>query len=847
MELIGRRFGHIRITDVVGQGGMGDVYAGYDEKLDRKVALKVLHAENRLDGEARERLLREARALSKLDHPHICRIHDYIESDDVDLLVLEYIDGQTVQDVLTDQELSRAEKLRIAISVAEVLVAAHRLGIIHRDLKPENVMLTRQGQVKVLDFGLARWLNLISTSKRIHVASSQDMLAAAPTAAVPLPAESDHEWFAYAKKKDETAVLTPFAAPATPPQFFQRKFMKTEAGVTMGTPLYMSPEQARGEELTTASDMYAFGLFLQAIFTGTDPHPLGLTAREVILRAARGETIPVSGVSGDIAAVINRLKQFAPADRPTAIETVARLRYLADKTARTVRRSAIAAAVLIVVFGAWRYTVDLARERTIAVKARAEAEKRRAQAEDLIEFMLGDLRAKLEPVGRLDILDDVGERAMQYVGSLRPETMSAAELARNAKALNQLGEVRVGQGKTPEALDLFSRSLNLAAAAVKREPKNPDALMVFGQTHFWLGNGLRLQGKSDESLKHMREYMKAGDALAAIDPSKKEYVLEKAYGHSGVAVILERKGDLKEALEHYRISLALREDLARRNPGDAEAKAEVAKAYNKLAAALYREGDLRGALDYSRREVDTYRRLIAFQPDEMQWKKRQANSVGYLARTLAAIGDSSSALPLWQEAAAINGELAVRDPSNVDWRRDQAMAQRGVADELAKRGDTAEALRLYRDGAAKMDEVVRLAPTRAAFAVDAMNLRSEYARLLGESDGPRGAAMLRDALQRLDALTADRYTHYQIARTALYLGELTLKSNPAAANASFERAERELTPLISGSANPDELSLWMRVLVYRHRGADARAVLARLKQSGYSTTQLEQLCAENGC
>jgi len=846
MELIGRRFGHIRITDVVGQGGMGDVYAGYDEKLDRKVALKVLHAENRLDGEARERLLREARALSKLDHPHICRIHDYIESDEVDLLVLEYIDGRTVQDVLLDQELSRAEKLRIAISVAEVLVAAHRLGIIHRDLKPENVMLTKQGEVKVLDFGLARWLNLLSTSKRIHVASPE-MLAAAPAAAVPLPAESDHEWFAYAKKNDETAVIPSFSAPATPPQFYQRKFMRTEAGVTMGTPLYMSPEQARGEELTTASDMYAFGLFLQAIFTGTDPHPLGLTAREVILRAARGETIPVSGVSGDIAAVINRLKQFAPADRPTAIETVARLRYLADKTARTVRRSAIAAAVLIVVFGAWRYTVDLSRERTIAVHARAEAERRRAQAEDLIEFMLGDLRAKLEPVGRLDILDDVGERAMQYVGSLRPETMSAAELARNAKALNQLGEVRVGQGKTPEALDLFGRSLNLADAAVKREPKNPDALMVFGQTHFWLGNGLRLQGKSDESLKHMREYMKAGDALAAIDPAKKEYVLEKAYGHSGVAVILERRGDLKEALEHYRISLALREDLARRNPADAEAKAEVAKAYNKLAAALFSEGDLRGALDYSRREVDTYRRLIAFQPDEMQWKKRQANSVAYLARTLAATGDSASALPLWQECLAINGELAVRDPSNVDWRRDQAMAQRGVADELAKRGDTAEAMKLYRDSMAKFDEVIRLAPTRAAFVVDAMIVRSEYARLLAERGDSRGAAMLRDALQRLDSLTADRYAHNQIARTALYLGEATMKSNPAAARASFERAERELAPLINGSANPNELSVWMRVLVYRQRGAEARAVLARLKQSGFATSQLEQLCAENGC
>ena len=141
LDLIGRQFGHIRVTEVVGEGGMGAVYAGYDEKLDRKVALKVLHADQRLDHEARERLLREARALSKVDHPNICRIHDYIETGDVDLLVLEYIDGRTLQSTLAEG-LPRSEKLRIALAVAEVLVRAHRAGIVHRDLKPENVMLT---------------------------------------------------------------------------------------------------------------------------------------------------------------------------------------------------------------------------------------------------------------------------------------------------------------------------------------------------------------------------------------------------------------------------------------------------------------------------------------------------------------------------------------------------------------------------------------------------------------------------------------------------------------------------------------------------------------------------------
>jgi len=613
MELIGRRFGHIRITDVVGQGGMGDVYAGYDEKLDRKVALKVLHAEQRLDLEARERLLREARALSKLDHPNICRIHDYIESDEVDLLVLEYIDGRTLQDVILDEQMPRAEKLRIAVSVAEVLVAAHRVGIIHRDLKPENVMLTRQREIKVLDFGLARWLQLMTTGRRLHVAASREAIAAAPSVAVPLPDESDHEWFAYAKPKDgETAVIPRYDT--APPQI-RRRFLGTQAGVTMGTPLYMSPEQARGEELTTASDMYAFGLLLQALFTGGEPHPPGLTAREVILRAARGETIAVAGVSRDMTAVINRLKQFAPADRPTAIETVARLRFLADKGRRFARRAAVVAAVFLVIFGAWRYTVDLARERTSAVKARADAEKRRAQAEDLIEFMLGDLRGKLEPVGRLDILDDVGARALEYMESLRPEIMSAGELARNAKALNQLAEVRDGQGKIPAALELFGRSLKLVSEAVKREPKNVEALTVFGATHFWIGNGLQKQNKTDEALQHMREYMATGDTLAALDPRKQEYQLEKAKGHSAVAGLLEKKGRLPEAVQHYRTSLEL------------------------------------------------YRRLTAFEPRNLQGKRQLAKNLDDLARTLERTGNTAEAAALRQERLALEKELADFHPT----------------------------------------------------------------------------------------------------------------------------------------------------------------------------------------
>src|SRR6266540_3140610 len=276
MNTNGLRYGHIRVEGILGQGGMGDVYEGFDERLTRRVALKVLHPDARPDGEARTRLIREARTLSQLDHPNICRIHDFIEEGQSDVLVLELIDGRTLEQAV-EGGLSAAEKLRIARDVASVLVAAHRAGIIHRDLKPENVMLTKSGQVKVLDFGLARWLEQKSKSGRVRGLSS-----GAQATRLRVAAPDDQ---ALGGDPDTTAIMGHAVSHTTP------SVSATAYGVTVGTPMFMSPEQARGEDLTTASDMYSFGLMLQAMFTGRDPYPSSLTAQEVMLFAARGDSL----------------------------------------------------------------------------------------------------------------------------------------------------------------------------------------------------------------------------------------------------------------------------------------------------------------------------------------------------------------------------------------------------------------------------------------------------------------------------------------------------------------------------------------------------------------------------
>lgn len=808
MELIGQRFGNIRVTSVVGQGGMGDVYSGYDEKLERKVAVKVLNEDQRLDGEARERLLREARALSRLDHPNICRIHDYIESSSVDVLILEYIDGKTLGDLL-GEPMTRQEKIRIAAAIASVLVAAHRAGIVHRDLKPENVMLTNEREVKVLDFGLARWLQkarTISGSSGKHRAVSPPRLhLASPDTTITLPPDLH---------ADSSA---------------------TAAGITLGTPLYMSPEQARGETLTSASDMFSFGLLLQVLFTGNEPHPMGLSAREVILRVARGETNEVEGAPGDVTALINRLKQFAPADRPTAVEMVERLRHLMDRPQRIARRAAAAAFAAIVALSAWRYTVDLKRERAIAVSAQQEAVRRRAQAEELINFMVGDLRKKLEPVGRLEILDDVGKRAIEYVDSLNPATTGAAELALNAKALNQLGDVRIAQGKLGEALALFQRSLRLAQVAVQREPSSPAAQLTLATGHFWIGDVYRRQGKLPEALAHLAQYQLISERLANAHPGNDEYQLERAYGHSVVATIYERKGEFSRALEHLRLTREVKEARLRAKPDDPDRQADLALTMNRIGFVLDRSGNWSDAREHYEREFATYSRLTVLDPQNNSWKERLVNSHSYLARLYELTGDVDGALKQREAGLALAGELASRDPANAQWNRNLAVARFKYGDVLRMSGDLRGARAAISDGEQTLEQLLERKDPVSSWRRDLGITRTAAARLHLASGDPSAAERAATSAIELfePLLTTDADMSRFIADSHLVLGDArAARGNATGARQAWTKSASLAGPL-ARAGNPEVMDIEVRSLIRLGRHEEAVPFIERLKRIGY--------------
>jgi hypothetical protein len=248
--MLGRTLMHYKVVAELGAGGMGVVYEAIDERLDRRVALKVLPADKGEDEQRRARFLHEARTASALNDPHIVTIFDIFTVDGTDVLVMELVPGRTLRQILDEGPIPLADALEIAIQVSEGVKTAHAAGIVHRDLKPGNVMVSPRGRVKVLDFGLAKQLG--------------DALADQATT------------------------------------------MATVAGMLMGTVDYMSPEQARGDTIDARSDVFSLGAVLYEMITGVRPftsaHSLG-----VLHEIVSGKIVPVRTRRPEATAEIERV------------------------------------------------------------------------------------------------------------------------------------------------------------------------------------------------------------------------------------------------------------------------------------------------------------------------------------------------------------------------------------------------------------------------------------------------------------------------------------------------------------------------------------------------------------
>src|SRR5271155_5442494 len=241
----GTKLGPYEILAPLGAGGMGEVYRARDTRLERTVAVKILPSHLSSDPTLRQRFDQEAKAISSLNHPHICALYDVGHQDGTNFLVMEYLEGETLAKLLEKGSLPIAQALKFGVEIADALDKAHRQGIIHRDLKPGNIMITKSG-AKLLDFGLAK-------------------------AAMPLATG---------------ATLTAAATRTTP---------VTQQGMIVGTFQYMSPEQVESKELDARSDIFSFGAVLYEMLTGQRAF-LGKSQLSVASAILEKDPAPISSI-----------------------------------------------------------------------------------------------------------------------------------------------------------------------------------------------------------------------------------------------------------------------------------------------------------------------------------------------------------------------------------------------------------------------------------------------------------------------------------------------------------------------------------------------------------------------
>jgi tetratricopeptide (TPR) repeat protein/tRNA A-37 threonylcarbamoyl transferase component Bud32 len=445
---IGARFGSIRVIRRLAVGGMGEVFEGFDESLRRRVALKALR-QDRLSRQARARLLLEARVLSQLSDPRICGVYGWIEDPGGEFLVLELIEGETLEGFFAKKK-PRATLLRIAADLAEVLAASHRKGVIHRDLKPSNLMLTRTGKLKVLDFGISSIVSL-PEPPRDDEASSLDL-------------------------------------------DFDEEALRSRAGAIVGTIHYMSPEQARGDQLTAASDMYSFGLVLEELLTGKKPHQDAAGVLEILIKLQKGERPAPSGLEPPLLELVAALTAAAPADRPTAADVVEKLAAIRDAPKRRLRRAAAAGVVALLIGAGLWHTHRLTVERNLARAAEQRALESQREAEEAVRF-LESMFAGADPVktdGQAvtvrQILDRGAERINQ--GLADQPAVRARLLATIGRASTRLG--------------LLERAdATLTAALAEVEKLYGEESRQAGDLYFDLGSLRREQDRHEESRELM--------------------------------------------------------------------------------------------------------------------------------------------------------------------------------------------------------------------------------------------------------------------------------------------------------------------------------------------------------
>jgi len=395
-----------------------------------------------------------------------------------------------------------------------------------------------------------------------------------------------------------------------------------------------------------------------------------------------------------------------------------------------------------------------------SIQARDEAREQRREAEGLVGFMLGDLKDKLEPIGRLDALDAVGSRALAYYQRQDAGTLSDDALTQRARALTLMGEIAQTRGDTAGALKRYQEALASTAEAVRRYPDDPQRLFDHAQNVFYVGAISYQRGALGDAERSWREYKRLADRMAELAPDKKDYRLEQVYANTNLGTVLMDQRRYREAAATFQNSLTGAEALAAAAPGDVAYQKRVSNNLAWLADAHENDGALNQALGERERQLRLLSDIARIDPRDTEIPRDAMTAHRAVGRLLAGMGDVSGGLKELLASVAISDTLFRVEPDNTEWLQANASGRVDLADGQLAAGQTNAAAATARSHCDIVDRLLSRDSTvtdwKATQRSRCLELRARVA--LAQGDAQQASALARQALSAAQSspVAADR-------------------------------------------------------------------------------------------
>jgi eukaryotic-like serine/threonine-protein kinase len=660
----GERLGAYEVVREIGRGGMGAVYLARraDEQYDKQVAIKVLKRGTDTD-EVLRRFRAERQILARLDHPNIARLLDAGTTDDgLPYFVMEYVEGERITEFCSRHNLSVRERLELFLKVCAAIHFAHQRLIVHRDIKPGNILVTADREPKLLDFGIAKLLDDAEGGIEVTAPDRQRL-----------------------------------------------------------TPGYASPEQVRGDAITTVSDVYSLGALLYELLTGAPPHRFGSahpSPTELFHVIAEQEPASPSSAApalrGDLDNILLQALRKEPARRYPGVNAFAEdiRRYLNNfpvrarrdtfgyRTSKFVKRHrvGVAAAAVVALALIGGITVAVWQARVASVE-RAKAVQRFNEVRELARSVLFDYH---DPIAALPGSTEVRRRLVQdarkYLDNLAKEASGDRALLRElADAYEKLAAVQGGVARTTGGNVLSASNLGDTAGAIASMEKalaireqlaqlsanDPAAMQALSEAYVIMAGFYITSGPPQTAVDYLQKAIPIAESLLATHPTVPVRLLcSNAYMSIGRALGSPsgpNVGDTRGALAYMQGALKMHQALATEFPQEVGYQQSLVAIHNGLGLIYSAMGEREEELEQSRKAIAVARRIVQAEPDNPFYRRELAVQLGNTGSALMQGKQTAEALELFREALTIYDALVAADPNDVPVRRQWAVAHRNVA------------------------------------------------------------------------------------------------------------------------------------------------------------------------